>query len=291
MKILIGLGVVAAGVALAACSSGSSGKPAASPAAGSPSAAPSRSGGAGFRGPAASGTIAEVSTGSIEVQSSSAGQVTVTYTARTGFTETASTSLSSVKVGTCVLASAQPSSSGSSSAPSTAFTAATVFVSPAVGGKCQIAGAFGGGPRGSRSPGSFPSRFPSGFPSGFPTGARPSGFPSGARSRGAFGNFDRADGKVTAMSGSTITVSGTNPRTQATTTYSVTVNTSTRYSQTVAATAKALVVGKCAAANGKADDTGAVAATTIRITPAVNGSCDTGFGGRRPGSGNGTGNG
>jgi Domain of unknown function (DUF5666) len=287
MKILIGLGVVAAGAVLAACSSGSSGKPSTSPAAATPSASPSRSGGAGFRGPAASGIIAEVSAGSIEVQSTTAGQVTVTYTAKTAISDTASTSLSAVKVGSCVLAAAQPpsSSSSSSSAPSTSFTAATVFVSPAVGGKCQVAGGFGGG--GGRGPGGTgtPRSFPRGFPSGFPTGARP----SGARSRGAFGNFERADGKVTAINGSTITVSGTNPRTQATTTYSVTVNASTKYMQTVTATAKALTVGKCAAANGKTNDTGAVAATSIRITPAVNGSCDTGFGGRRPGSGNGNG--
>lgn len=283
MKILIGLGVVAAGAVLAACSSGSSGKPSTSPAAATPSASPSRSGGAGFRGPAASGIIAEVSSGSIEVQSSSAGQVTVTYTAKTAISDTASTSLSAVKVGSCMLAAAQPPSSSSSSSPSTSFTAATVFVSPAAGGKCQVAGGFGGG----RGPGGTgtPRSFPSGFPSGFPTGARP----SGARSRGAFGNFERADGKVTAISGSTITVSGTNPRTHATTTYSVTVNASTKYTQTLTATARALTVGKCAAANGKTNDTGAVAATSIRITPAVNGTCDTGFGGRRPGSGNGNG--
>jgi hypothetical protein len=40
-------------------------------------------------------------------------------------------------------------------------------------------------------------------------------------------------------------------------------------------------VGKCVTAQGKADSSGTVAATTVRITDPVNGQCTTGFGGRR----------
>jgi hypothetical protein len=279
-RIPLGVGVtlLLAGV-LAACGSGS-----ASPAKSSATPSPSGSARRGSdRGPAASGTIAEVSAGSIELQSQSAGQVTVTYTAKTAITATASTTLAAVTPGTCVLAASGSSGGNSSGASSpgaqpTALTAATVFVSKPVNGGCTPSFTARGGPQGS------------GGPSGFPrTGSR--SFPSGARpSGGAFGGA-RADGKVTSLSGSTITVAGTNVRTDAAVTYTVTVNAATQYSEMASATAKALVVGKCAIATGKTGDTGAVAATSIRITPPTNGSCSVAvFGGRRPG-GTGDGNG
>jgi hypothetical protein len=53
----------------------------------------------------------------------------------------------------------------------------------------------------------------------------------------------------------------------------------TTYSRTGSATAKALVVGVCVTALGKADDTGSIAATSIALRPAENGACSSGFGG------------
>jgi hypothetical protein len=279
-KIPLGVGVALLFAAvLAACSSGS-----ASPAKSSATPSPSGSAGRGFdRGPAASGTIAEVSAGSIELQSQSAGQVTVTYTSKTAITATASTTLAAVTPGTCVLA-ASGSSGGSSSGASspgtqpTAFTAVTVFVSKPVNGECTPSFTARGGPQGSGRPSGFPG---TGAPS-LPSGARPSG--------GGFGAA-RADGKVTAVSGATITVAGTNVRTDAAVTYTVTVNADTKYSKMASATANALVVGKCAIANGKTGDTGAVAATSIRITPPTNGSCSVVVFGARRSGGTGDGNG
>lgn len=271
MKIVLGLGVAVAAALLAACSSGSGGTPSSSPASASASPAagsPTGAGPRGPRGPAASGTIAEVSAGSIEVQSQQAGQVTVTYTAKTAFSETASTTRAAVTAGSCVVATA-PSGTDTSSH---SFAAASVFVSKPTNGQCRQA--LFGGPRGSAGTGS-----PRAFPSGVPTRQRPSGFPSGFPSGRAFGSA--ANGKVTGVSGSTITVSGTDPRTRSAATYTVTLTSTTKYSQTVQTTAKALAVGKCASAEGKANDAGAVAATSIRITPPVNGTCEVGFGGRR----------
>ena len=271
-------GGVGAVVLIAACSSGSG---SGSTPTGSPSSSPSQQAGVGSgrgAGPGAAGTIAEVAAGSIEVQNQSTGQVTVKYTAKTAFVQVKSTTEAAVKPGTCVLAAAAPSQTASgspspASPPSTTFTAATVFLSQRENGKCTLAD-LGGGARtgGSRAPRSGQ------FPSGFPTGARR----SGANGRN-FGFAERAAGAVTAVSGSTITVSGTNPRTNAAVTYTVDVDASTKYSQTVATTSKALAVGQCASATGRADDTGAVTATSIRLSPPTNGNCTIGFGGgRRP---------
>jgi hypothetical protein len=44
-----------------------------------------------------------------------------------------------------------------------------------------------------------------------------------------------------------------------------------------------LVVGLCVTALGKADNTGSIAATSIALRPAENGSCSSGFGGPPPG--------
>jgi hypothetical protein len=44
-----------------------------------------------------------------------------------------------------------------------------------------------------------------------------------------------------------------------------------------------LVVGLCVTAMGKADSTGAIAATFLTLRPAQKGSCSTGFGGPPPG--------
>lgn len=60
----------------------------------------------------------------------------------------------------------------------------------------------------------------------------------------------------------------------------VTVTPSTRYVATMAATSSAVKGGVCVQATGPSDSTGAVAATRIGISDAVNGSCTTGFGGR-----------
>ncbi len=71
---------------------------------------------------------------------------------------------------------------------------------------------------------------------------------------------------------------------QATSTTTVTLSASTSYTETMPATAAALRVGECVSATGKADSTGAVAASRIELSPATNGSCASGGFGRRPGA-------
>ncbi len=83
----------------------------------------------------------------------------------------------------------------------------------------------------------------------------------------------------------------------------MTVTPATTYTKTVTAKSSAIKVGLCASAFGPADDTGAIAATQIRLSEATNGTCSTGFGvggfgtggfggrGNRSGNGSGSGSG
>jgi len=85
---------------------------------------------------------------------------------------------------------------------------------------------------------------------------------------------------VTAVSGSTITVDALDFQTQKTSSKKVTVDGSTKYTETQTGAASDLVVGQCVTARGKADDSGTVAATALTVSAPVDGSCTTGFGGR-----------
>jgi hypothetical protein len=246
---------------LAACgsSSGSGGTSAATPSQ-SPAGANGQGGGRG--GPAADGTIAAVASSSLEVQSPSAGQVTVNFSGSTTFTNRASASLADVTTGSCVLVTGtgQP------------ITAQTVDVTAASSTGCQLGG---GGMRPQNGGG----------------GTRPS-WPAGAprRGQGAPGGGGRAAGKVTAVSATGFTVQQDNPQTGATTDVQVTVNGSTTYTKAESANASALKVGECVTANGQADSTGAVTATTIAISQAGPNGC-TVAGGRQRAGANGGANG
>jgi hypothetical protein len=263
------LGVTAlllfAGLVLAACGGSSSGSTASSSAAAGGGAAAggaagggAAGGGAGFAGrPGASGQVAAISGSTMQVQSAQAGQVAVTWTGTTKFTHPVTTSLAAVKAGDCVVATAPSGSTGSS------FTAAALTVSSPVNGQCGAPG--GGGQR----------------PAGAPSGQRPSGFPAGGPG-GANGAF--ANGTVSSVSGNTIVVAarqfGGNG---STTSRTVTVGSKTTISTQQATTSKSLKVGLCVNAQGSADSSGTVAATSVRITNPVNGQCSVGFGGRNGG--------
>jgi hypothetical protein len=92
---------------------------------------------------------------------------------------------------------------------------------------------------------------------------------------------------VTAVSGSTITVNALDFQTQKTSSKTVTVDGSTKYTETQQGAASDLVVGQCVVAVGKADDSGTVAATALTVSAPVDGSCTSGFGGRGFGGGRG----
>lgn len=275
---------------LAGCSGASD---AAEPAATSAASAPAAANGNGGNAPGGGGTsgqIAQVGDATLQVRDDD-GQTTVTWTDDTTFSATTAGTLADVTVGSCVTAitGAAPGATGAtdgstadSSGTAADAAATTVTITPATDGECTTG--FGG--RGGGTPGDRPS----GAPTDMPTGAagQPGDAPTGATGgRGGFGGFGGfTSGKVTAVDGSTLTVDATG-QDGTTTSKTVTVDSSTTYSATAKASAKALVVGACATVQGKADDKGAVAATRIVVSQATDGTCSTGFGGGFGGRGQG----
>lgn len=254
-------------------------------------AASSSGGTSGHRSfPGASGSVAAITGSSMEVQNAETGQTTVSWTTSTTFTQTVTVPASSVAVGDCVTAS------GSTSKSSKTVTAKTVTVSQPTTGKCT-----GGFARSGTGPGGFPGGS-GGFPGGgarFAGGRPPSSLPAGAARRfasGAAGDFGFATGQVTAVSSSTLVLSGfssgdfaahpTKTKTKSksarttpkATTVKVTVNTSTTYSERQSAASSSVAVGDCVAATGSADSTGAVTAKAIQITSTGGQTCSSGFG-------------
>lgn len=257
-------------------------------------------------GSAASGLIAAVSGSTMQVQNQQTGQVAVTWTESTTFTQRVNTTASAINVGDCITAidaASTASTTGSSATPANASTPTTVSISPAVNGECNTGlggGNFGGGSNGGQRPSGLPSNFPSGenFPTrgNFPGGGQlPSGVPTGAGSAGAFpgGGGNVTSGKVTAVTGATIVVesrqivfdrtpSGTAAPTASpsTTTRSVTLTLSASTTVTTEqnTTPSSVAVGKCTTVQGAADSSGAVTATSIALSDATNGQCTSGFG-------------
>ncbi len=250
--------------------------------------------GAGQGFPGASGKVAAISGKTLQVQSAVSGQVAVTYTATTAFTEAVKTTSTAVKVGSCVNVRGAEEQAGTA-ATTAPVTATSVQVSPPVDGACGARGrtGTGGGPAGNG--GGFTP------PSGGPSGAPGSGAGAGGGTRGGvFAGARPVSGEVTAVKGSTITVAAMSfaggrgasatpsPSAKPTTTpVVVTTTATTTYTKTVSASANDLAVGQCVTAVGTADDTGAVTASFIASEPAVNGECTGGFGGRRTGTGTG----
>lgn len=227
------------------------------------------------------GQIAAVQGSTLQVQSQSM-QTAVTFSGSTKITVEKTVSLSDVKVGECVVATDAFSTSGATPAPGAAV--ASVAISQPVSGSCT--GGFGGGAGGGR-----------GFGGGAGAGAgassfpRPTGVPSNRPSGGFAGRAFAIPtfGKVTAVSGSTITVNAVartaGSTTSSTTSKKVAVGPSTKYTETVAGTSSALVAGQCVVARGKADSSGDVAATTLAVSSPTANGCTTGFAGRGFGGG------
>ena len=273
----------AAGIAVALVLSACSGSSSASPSSTSSAARGSAAGQGGNRfggatPPGTFGTIAAISGSTMQVQNQQSGQVAVTWTAATTFTHEVKVPVAAVHAGDCITATAAANSSGTTGATDTPFAATRVTITAPVNGRCGTSGGFRpGGQRPSGVPsGSFPSGFPTGakLPSGFPTGALPSGVAGRLRS-GAF-----VTGTVTSVSGDTIVVAARTLGSSSSSSRTVTVNAQTTLTTPRPTTSKALKVGLCATAQGKADSTGAVTATSVRITNPVNGACAFVLGGR-----------
>jgi hypothetical protein len=216
----------------------------------------------------------------MEVQNQQSGQVTVNWTPSTTFSQVASVPSSSAAAGDCVTVS------GSSSKGT--ITAKTVTISQPTAGKCNSGGSGGsGGFGGGARPGGASGRPAGGFPGGRPggaTGGRRPGF-------GGSGNVGFASGTVKSATSTSLVISGISsasitknaksskkPATPKTATVKVKTTSSTTYSENQAAASTNLAVGDCVTAAGSSDSTGAVSATTVRITSTGGQTCTTGFG-------------
>jgi Domain of unknown function (DUF5666) len=246
----------------------------------------------------ASGSVAALSTSSMEVQSASSGQTTVSWTPTTQFSKSVTESVSSVSAGDCV------SVTGTASKKSkTTIAARSISVTSATSsGSCNTFGRAATSGSGRTFPGGGAFRVPGGGGSaeGGTSGSRPS-FPGGGSGannfRKQFANLDIASGKVTAVKGSTITLSGINvnagsgfihrttkssskpkkPTLPKTEKLTITTSSSTPVSATQSTTSGALAVGDCVTAFGPAASNGAVTANTVRITSTGGASCTGGF--------------
>ncbi|WP_243060376.1 hypothetical protein [Nocardioides sp. SR21] len=181
-------------------------------------------GGGGF--PGASGLVAAVDGTTAQVQNVQSGQVAVSWTSETVFTQEVDATLDDVIVGAFVMVTNADDD-----------TAASV-------------------------------RIMSEAPGGMPDGERrPEG--DGPPGGGDFGTL----GEVTEVGADGFTVTSNDDE------VTVTVTGDTTYTTTADATAEAVTTGVCMNAQGDTDDTGALTATSISVTKAVDGEC----GGRMPG--------
>ena len=294
-RIAAGAALCCAVMFVAACGGGTAATGSTAPTTAAPGNGAGAAGGArGF--PGATGLLAQIDGKTLQVQGTDS-QTSVTYSAGTTFTSTVAAKRSDVVVGVCVQArAARPATGAGGATPTTAprptggpLVAAVVEISPAVNGKCSARG--GAGMAGGRPPGA----------AGEPTG--PVGTPNPGRTRrpGAGGGFGGnglgglgAFGKVTAVSAAGFSIESIRLQNGSATTATPTTETvqtpaGTTYTRTGSATARALIVGVCVTALGKADDTGSIAATSILLRPAENGACASGFGGGFGGRGSGGG--
>jgi hypothetical protein len=271
---LSSLVVVALLGALAACGSDKAATDAAATDTGASSTDAARPSGGpgGGQFPGAFGEIAAVQGRTLQVQNQQSGQVAVTYSASTMFSQTVATTLKKIKKGDCVTAVAP---SGTSSAAKT-FTATRITVTAPVNGTCT--GGFGGQqPTGARPSGMPRGGSPTGAPSGgFPTGAPGGGQAPGGQG-GSFGTI--ASGQVRSVSGSKIVIAARQFNSTSRRPVTVSSAGSTKITTMATATAKSLQVGKCVTAQGSTNSSGTVKATRIQVAAATNGQCTLGFGG------------
>jgi hypothetical protein len=222
------------------------------------------------RPPGANGKVAAVDGSTAQVQSQLSGQVAVTWTASTTFTKQVAVKLSAVKAGDCVMVEpTQTSASSGSGTVPTAITAKAVRITAPVNGSCTPAfGGNGGGPQ-TQQNGSGPQQFEGPPPSGA-GGAAPGDGKTRFRGFGAFG-------KVSDVTANGFKVATTMPTGQGsattTTDVTVTVTAGTTYTTMAKGTAADVKVGLCVRADGSTDNTGAVTARTIAVTPPANGQC------------------
>ncbi|MBF4162799.1 DUF5666 domain-containing protein [Nocardioides acrostichi] len=277
-------------LALAACGGGETA--ADTGATSTTSAAPSGGPGSGSgMQPGTSGEIAAVSGHTLQVQGASA-QVAVSWTAQTTFTQQTSADLADVEVGSCVAVREETASTASAGSDSEPGAATSVSITPADDdGSCSLGlgggpgGAEGGGPSG--MPSDRPSDMHSDMPSDRPTDMPSPGAGAGVPGGGMPGSL--VVGTVTATSADGFTVApsapGDGPSSSSSSSsekVEVAVDSDTTFTARESATGKDATVGRCLTAQGEADSTGSVTATSISLSDPVDGTCSSGFGGGGP---------
>lgn len=242
--------------------------------------------------PGTFGLIAEVDGTTLQVQSQSE-QTAVSYTSKTSIEQIKAVSSKDIAAGWCAVVVSSARQSASPGTLPSKITATTVSLTKATSSGCGFGGAPGqaGGFGGRARPSGAPTNFPGRRPTARPTN-RPGGAPNGRA--GGFGTF--ASGRITKVSGSGFVIdavsrvrgsqsSQPSPSTKAVT---VSVSGSTKITMQQTAKSSAIKQGECVRATGKADSTGAVAATGLVLSSATNGTCTPtgfgGFGGRRGGT-------
>jgi hypothetical protein len=189
------------------------------------------------------------------------GDTVVMFTTTTRFTKTSIATLADITPGTCVVAA------GRKDTATLAITATSVRLSPKASAGCTAAGfAPGGGIGVSPRPAATPR-----------AGVTPRPIPSG-QPNAAF-----VSGEVTAVSGTSVTVA-----TLAGGNQTITVQAAASITVSAVVSQSVLQNGECLLATGSKDSAGNVQATSITITPAgPSGTCTTGLGGGRRGTGGG----
>lgn len=261
---IIVVGVAAA--VLAGCGSIGSPAGASSGAAAKTSPSPGR----GALANAVNGQVSQVASGKLTVAQQN-GSATVTFDSSTSVLQSGTGTLAEAVPGTCVVATGTADPSG-------AIAARTFQVQLNMNGNCTPpAGAGGGQGAGGNGQGA----------GGGGRAGRGSPSPGAGGGAGAPpANFSMVRGKLTNVSGGTMTVQ---PQTGSPVT--VTVSSTTTVTRLVTSTTARLATGECVTATGQRDSSGTVKARTILISaPGPNGCTfggggfGGGGGGRRPGA-------
>ncbi|GAB2781176.1 hypothetical protein GCM10027020_38410 [Nocardioides salsibiostraticola] len=265
MKKPLVLTVLALGLVLAGCGSSET----ATDTAADTAAAPAQVAAAGGRGggvPEGSGEVVQIDGSTAQVQND-AGQVAVTWTNVTTFTQQVDTDLAGVAVGVCVAVTSDDDSEGEE------IAAGDVRITEMGDEGCARGGGNGAnGVDGERTDTARPrpTDLPDGTTEGAPAGGRGEGRGTGVL------------GEVVSVSETGFTVAGQDPEDGSTTDIVVSVSSDATFTATADAKASDITVGRCVTSGGDADDTGSITAETIAISDPVDGACVAGFGGRRP---------
>ena len=246
-RVVLTLVAGAGALGIAACGSAAAGTTA-------PKATPSPSPGRGARLNGAAGQLVQIK-GQTLILSNSQGDTTVTYTSSTPISETSTAALADITAGECIVATGTKDSTGQ-------ITAQQVNVRNASNGTCTggpggVLFGPGGGGGNTRTPN--PSRTPN----------------------PQLANLGRANGLVTAVSGTSVTVQdqgGAGSATPSGTIVTVTVPTTVTVNRTDTVDSSALQTGECVLAAGSKNSAGVVAANSLTIQPAGPNGCFTGAG-------------